>query len=510
MSERACYIQRSDRGVQIRSATLIGQRSTERWEAQPGPDPLTADQAVRDTAAWIRERLSETRSARKLDTLCLDVDGAACTWVRSHEAEAELIRSAIDQAGTEIDEDDLEGSVDGTGIAERLPALGRELDLDVLEDAAGGGRTAVLAAPDAPARLLLDRLDAVGVRVERVTTLWHAMAEAWDPGARDSGGKGNADIVSADHPPAAVVLIDAEAGRLVWSWSRHGRLVACGSMRVRRPDPDANSIPRAEILDHDIARLAGDWLGWAAQIGVSPSRLVVVGDPSPEGMSSGEIGRALTRVWAGSLADLIPAEDPIGETLSRTLDARPINSFTPLATRPTRSHRSAYRWAAAALLIAAAGVGALAAGLIARSGDTRELVTQVRQERMDALNNVAPELVLDPFPVDRLNDRITALQRRTQALDVTAPPPIMAELETISFVLAAPGISVDLIEVLDTLVVIKVRVSDLTDGEQLNQALLSIGGSQVRWSEPSYNSRRNDEIEVTYTALWSDRTEGGS
>ena len=56
---------------------------------------------------------------------------------------------------------------------------------------------AVLAAPDAPARLFLDQIDALGVRVERVITFWHALAEAWDPGAKGSAAQGP-DIITAE------------------------------------------------------------------------------------------------------------------------------------------------------------------------------------------------------------------------------------------------------------------------------------------------------------------------
>jgi len=491
--------------VQIRSATLIGQRTTERWEAEPGSDALSAEQAVLDTAEWIRDRLSETRSAKRLDTLCLDIDGAACSWIRGRDAETELIRSAIDGAGAEIDEDDLHGGHSTAGIAERLPALGRELDVDVLGTPDASGRAAVLAAPDAPARLLLDRLDALGVRVGRVVTLWHTIAEAWDPGAHRASESDHAGIVATDHPPAAVVLIDPESGRLIWSWSRQGELIACGSMRVRRLRSEKHE-SHAEVLEHDIARLAGDWLGWSAQLGVCPTRVVVVGNPAPGGMSPGEIGRALTRAWGGSMADLIPSEDPIGDTLGKTLDVRPINAFQPLAERPTRSHRAAYRWLAVVLLIAAACVAGLGVGLFNRASGTKDVITQVNQERMDALNAVAPELVLDPFPAQRLSERIAVLQRRTGDLDVDAPRPIMSELETISLVLAIPGVSVDLIEVLDTLVTIKVRVREIGEGERLDQALNSIGGSGLRWRDPSYDSRGNDQISVVYTATWPERT----
>ncbi len=506
MSDRVCYIRRSDRGALIRSALLLGERSEDRWDAEPAADAIGAESAAFDAADWIRSRLAETRSAKRLDTLCLDVDGAACSWVRGRDADAELIRSAIEgaslQGGPGSDDEALD-PIQTPGIADRLPRLGRELDFDVLSQGDAETRAAVIAAPDAPARLLIDRLDAMGVRIGRVVTIWHAMAEAWDPGAR-AASTDRAGIVSTDHPPAAVVLIDPEDGRLVWSWSRQGRLLACGSMRLRRLRSDTRSV-HAEVREHDIARLAGDWLGWSAQIGVSPSRVVVVGTPAPGGMSPGEIGRALTRAWPNAVADLIGHDDPVTETLRRTLDARPINAFRSLSERPTRTHRAAFRWSAVMLILAAACIAALAAGLFARASETRGLVTQVRQERTEALGSIDPQLALDPLPVVRLNERITQIERRTGALQVDPPRPVMQELEAISFVLGMPGVSVDLIEIVDTLVTVKVRVDNIPAAEQLSQALRSIGGSELQWRQPSVDSRGNEYV-ATYTALWPERT----
>jgi hypothetical protein len=463
-----------------------------------------------DAAEWVRERLAETRTPKRLDTLCLDVDGAVCAWVKGRDADAELIRSAVEGSGEVLSGGEEDG-LDPTqtpGIADRLPRLPLEVSYDLLGDHARTGNTApgasetraaVLAAPDAPARLLLDRLDTLGVRVERVVTLWHALAEAWDPAARASATDA-ANIVSTEHPASAVVAIDHTGARLIWVWSRGGSPVACGSMRLRRARPESRE-PAAEVHEHDIARLAADWLGWSAQTGVCPGRVVVVGRPAETGLSAGQIGTGLARAWPGALSDLVGCDDAVGETLRRTLDTRHIGAFRPLTERPTRAHRSAFRWTALSLVIAAVCVGVLAALLFARAGQTRSLVAQQRMARTQALTAIDPSLIMDPFADRTLDAQIAAIERRTGAVREENPRPIMGELDTISYVLAMPGVTLDEIEVTDAIVTVKVKVPSVREAEQLDQALRSIGGSQLQWSQWSPRSVR-DQIEVTFTARW--------
>lgn len=515
MSDRACYIRRTDRGARIVQARLISERSDETWSAGGADDAETAALNAAESAAWVKERLAETRSPRKLDTLCLDVDGAVCSWVRGRDADSELIRSAVEGADTgaaQGEEDGLDPH-QAPGVSDRLPRLPLEVSYDLLDHDPGESRTAVLAAPDAPARLFLDRIDALGVRVERVITLWHALAEAWDPGARAASNQGP-DVITADHPPAAIVAIDDEAGRLVWAWSRNGSLLACGSMRLKHARPAAPAVggvggvvgesarAASQVHDHDIARLAADWLGWSAQTGVCPARVVVVGRPADTGMSPREIGTALTRAWPGALTDLAGCDDAVAETLRRTLDARHINTFAPLTQRPTRAHRSAYRSAAAALLIAAACVGVLATLFFARAARTRAMADDIRAERTEVLSRVDQSLVTDPFALRTIDAQIAALERRTGALREENPRPILSELETLSLVLAAPGISVDELDITDSVVTIKARLSDVQAAEQLDQALRRVGGSQLRWTSPSVTPGRSAEVNATYSATW--------
>lgn len=507
MSERACYIQRTDRGARLARVRLLAERSDEAWDAPAAPDADAAETVVRDAADWIRQRLSETRSAKRLDTLCLDTDGSVCSWVKGRDADAELIRSVVEGAGqgAASEEDESLDAHQTPGVADRLPRLPMEVSYDVLGEHDAEHRAAVLAAPDAPARLLIDRLDTLGVRVGRVVTIWHALAEAWDPGAR-ANRNDTTGVLTAEHPPAAVVAIDPDAGRLVWAWSRSGTLLACGSIRVRRlRADDRNAPPHAEVLEHDIARLAGDWLGWSAQLGVCPARVVVVGTPAPGGMSAGEIGRALTRAWPGALTDIVGHDDAVGETLRRTLDARPINTFHPLAERPTRAHRSMYRWSAAALLAATLGVIVLTAAFFSRAAKAGKMADDLRQQRTQTLTAVDQSLIMDPFPVRTLDDMIQKVERRTLGFRYETPHPILSELETVSLVLAVPNLKLTNIELGPVGVTIKGELADIRAAEELGQSLSTIAGSQLRWRTPAFRTLGPDRIEGTYSASWPEQ-----
>jgi hypothetical protein len=534
LSDRACYIQRTDRGAAIVRARLLSERSDESWTAGPSVNADAAELAAEDAARWIRDRLAETRTPKRLDTLCLDLDGAVCSWVKGRDADADLIRSAVEGADTSAnDADDGLDPAQTPGIADRLPRLPMEVSYDLLVSGEPTDRAGVLAAPDAPARLLLDRIDHAGVRVERVITLWHALAEAWDPGARQShapsrtqSGNASPTIVASDHPPAAVVAIDHDAARLVWTWSRTGVLLACGSIRLKRdrhshqanlqPNPQANPQansqpdgprvvqpgPVAEVHEHDIARLAADWLGWSAQIGICPTRVIVVGQPGPRGMTAGEIGTGLTRAWPGALTDLVGCDDAVAETLRRTLDARHINAFAPLTERPTRTHRSAYRWTALALVVVGVGVGVMAAKFFARAASTRDQLATIRQERTEILTAVDPGLVMDPFPLAAIDAQINAIERRTGTVAEENPRPILTELDTLSFVLAMPDVTVQSIQITDTLVSIQARLSGARAAEELDQALRAVGPSQLRWNPPSIASGAGGQVVATYSAMW--------
>lgn len=506
MSDRVCYIQRTDRGARIVRARLIGERSDESWLAPSSGDASGVERDAAEAGDWVRERLAQTRTPKRLDTLCLDSDGAVCSWVRGRDADAELIRSAVegaDAAPGPEGEDALEPQ-QTPGVADRLPRLPLEVSYDVLGDAGEPeGRAAVLAAPDAPARLLLDRLDALGVRVDRVITIWHALAEAWDPGARGMATE-SPDLITAEHPPAAVAAIDHAGARLVWVWSQRGVLLACGSIRLRRARAADNG-SEAQVLEHDVARLAADWLGWSAQSGVCPSRVVVVGRPGEGGMTAGEIGTALTRAWPGALADLNGCEDAVTETLRRTLDTRHIGGFRPLSERPTRVHRSAYRWSAMTLLVVGVCLGVLGVLLFGRAGAARERLAEIRAERTTMLEEIDPSLVFELFPTRVIDEEIASLERRTGRLDEEDPRPILPELETLSYVLSMPGITLMEIEVGDTIVTVKARLDSIAQAEQLDQALRGIGGSELRWSGPSFTEQRGGQarVDATYVARWA-------
>ncbi|MCC5823861.1 MAG: hypothetical protein LAT64_08940 [Phycisphaerales bacterium] len=507
MSDRVCYIQRTDRGARLVRARLLGERSDESWLGSGGADAASAELAAIEAGDWIRARLAETRTPKRLDTLCLDVDGAACSWVKGRDADAELIRSAVEGAQISPEGEDALEPLQTHGVADRLPRLPLEVSYDLLAREEGQdpeGRVAVLAAPDAPARLLLDHIDALGVRIERVITLWHALAEAWDPGARAAPTE-SADIITTEHPPAAIAAIDHEGGRIVWVWSHRGSLLACGSIRLKRVRRE-NDTHEAEVHEHDIARLAADWLGWSAQSGVCPARVVVVGRPAASGMAAGEIGTALTRAWPGALTDINTCEDAVGETLRQTLDTRHIGSFHPLTERPTRVHRSAYRWSALTLCVVGLCLFVLAVLLFGRAGATNDRLETVRTDRTQMLNQIDPSLVFETFPTRVIEEEIAALERRTGRLDAENIRPVLQELETLSFVLAMPGITLTEIEVNDSIVTVRAALGSVAEAEQLDQALRGIGGTQLRWDGPTFTETGRGEqtvVNATYVARWA-------
>ena len=224
-------------------------------------------------------------------------------------------------------------------------------------------RAGVLAIPDASVRLLLDELDRRGVDFDAASTFWHAAASAWDPAVarrRESGHGLTADVATA------CVVIDPVHNRLLWTWSTGGVLDAAGSMRVPRY---GDHLVASEGL---IGRLTADWMGWAAQIGSAPARIVCVapGDQlgavtspyqlaefpetdapvwrirsrnndaseyrhgirsheyrqhQPQQSSSSPsssldlagVGRAIGKAWPGATVDVTDQEDPVGQTLRR-------------------------------------------------------------------------------------------------------------------------------------------------------------------------------------------------
>jgi hypothetical protein len=394
-----CYIERIAGGSLIRRVRLVGDGGPtgldRSWNApaltgggggggagggtagagEGGQGGVSSNEAVAHTKAaarWVADSLN-TLGTKRLAMLCVDPDGAVCTWLSAPSADASVIQATLAQPDTE-------GDGGTAGGAARLLALGAGSSagftpgeasvqaLATLERPSGGGtamrgrgkaslsgrreRFAVLAVPDAPVRVFLDELDERGIEVDQVISLWHALAMAWDPGRQDveDGGGASDRVVASQSPSAAIVAVDP-LGRLVWAWSQSGQLVAGGTMRLRTVAPaarpaDVEETPEGadaagtrrvggtggeaplsiEFTPADTGRLVLDWLSWSAQLGHCPQRVACIGPaPVPAGAGAESqpdpalIGQSLGEAWPGATVGVAIHNDPVGATLQRLL-----------------------------------------------------------------------------------------------------------------------------------------------------------------------------------------------
>lgn len=408
-----CYLEREATGLAIRRVRLVGPEMDQTWTSPAAPEratPAPAEGAessrlvadARTAARWVADELEDVR---QLAAVVADADGGRCWWLTAPSAETRVVAAALQQSlargdggstGAEVG-GMLEGagdpasgvSVQALAIAEARPAPSIVSRLRHAPAAANGAaprpRLAVVTLPDAPVRVFLDELDTLRVEAAQVLSLWHAMGVAWEPGRparRDEGGEDSDRVVSTQSPASAIVMVDP-GGRLVWSWSRDGELLAAGSMRIRQVPPldrqhaapppgdtafgpvlsppetgapplleqelaarrvadTASPVPVAldegPTLDcgkAEIGRLVMDWLAWSAQLGASPERIVCVGPldsvsaagaggAGAGGTGSGgsvSIAEALGLAWPGAVVDAAVLADPIGAMLTKLRQA---------------------------------------------------------------------------------------------------------------------------------------------------------------------------------------------
>ena len=544
MSARVCYIERQDRGAILKGVRLIGRTSDDTWSAPREVDPVQSTSA-RDAASWIADRLDARLGGKQIDRLCLDPDGAVCSWVDASAAATGALRATIDRDGA-FDDGEAFGMSDESGEG-RFPALPNEMGYQALGVPAGlprakaallDGRAAVLAVPEVAARRLVDSLDEAGVQVGSCVTLWQAIAGAWAP---DTGGtspaSGSAQIVAENAPLVAAVLC-VPGERVVWAWIRGGVPVAAGGFRSRAGARMVAQLSESHLLGDDTeyddldrpadasagddsdaglgGRLAAEWLAWSAQLGAFPTRVTWVGPIRTEqtpGLEPARIADAVRQAAPEATVDVIDEEDPIGLTLRRLserLDDGPRSLESPdallmgLSNRPGRVHRAMYQWIAVFLIGASVAIGAIAWSFWQARDASKERVTQVRGNIRALLEAGAPDLVSespDTLPL-KLRDRLEGM-RGPAPVDIPPPKPVLRELETLAFVLGTPAYELEFIDVGSFAVSFKVRVDDTKAYEELQQSLMNIGGSSVRWN--SINPRQNrNKIDVNGSGIWID------
>lgn len=543
------YLERRSGGLLITRARLLGDGWSGEWRAPGGPagsdpsstgEPFSADaplDSARAAGAWIAQQLG-LRRIRALDTLVVDADGAMCLWLGTPSAEPNVVAAALLQGGSRGEGEGATGSSDAVMFA-AAEGVGTERSIQAAASpdeagaaprrgllsrgsAAGAGeplrqRMAVMSVPDAAVRVVLDVLDTAGIAVDSVTSLWHAAARAWDASAAPvdavadrSSGRFVAESTSS---ATAVVLVDP-IGRLLWCWTRAGRMLACGSMLLRRvevgagiasllesqdPGEPNGSLAAVECSDAEASRLCVDWLGWSSQLGVSPERVVYVGPAAAGGL--GGAGRAFAQAigerWPGAFVDAATDDDPVGLTLARARTSVPWQdadaavddgqrSLVDLSQRPGRLHRSYYRWMAAAIGAVAIVVAALGWKLRTAAGEAQAQLDSMGGTRIEALKTLEsriPGLSTQQDPVGRIRGYINELRARADR--VRPEVPLMNELQRVLTALGeVPGAKVSLIDLTNVTAMVRLNVPDAETGPRLTERLNALPG-QLEWTGAS-------------------------
>lgn len=513
MSGRICYVKRTDRGDRIESVRIVGGRSEEAWTGQPGREDEGPVATIQSAADWVAASLAAAKS-RRLDAVCVDGAGMLCSWLTVPSASPAVVRAAYAQHG-------------GFEIETSEEDVGDESVQALLPTGVNGTtrRVAAISVHDAAAGVFLDRLDDKGIAPSQIVSLWHAMASAWDPSARQTPG-GNR-IVAQAAPTTAIVLVDPE-GRVLWAWSRQGTLLAAGEIRSLT-DVSMNGKERTSpLLTPQLAgRLVADWLAWSVQVGSAPARVICIMPEVPERegtISHAEFGRRLGEAWHGAAVDVAVHDDPIGATLERlaedspdTPECEPATALVGLSTRPARAHRGMYYGAAVVLTALALMALGVSIKLWRAAGGVKARLPQVEAATREMLASVDTRLASDLDPLRALDSRITARrQELSAAAKFTKPRPILEELDTIAIVLDSnldqpgwEGTRINRIDLTSHLGRLEFLVPSTAIGEQLAQALRNIE-SGIRWSEVHFGNAPRGNETWTKTTLTGEWIEDGS
>lgn len=488
------------------SARLVAGEVDEVWVASRLND-ATAQAGMLDAAeaaAWVRDRMAAL-PGRRLDAVCVDADGSACTWLTAPSSEHSVVVAAMAQGrdalltgggtgdGATADAFELEACA--VQAVDQTPAQSAWTSRKPAGAAQGatGRRLAVLVVPDAVVRVFLDELDGHRIAPRTVESLWHGLSRAWDPAAGGSATTGpRADrVVAESQHPTAVVLVDPR-GRLSWSWSRAGVLLTGGGMRLAHAETPLDDEPTARVHRDDVARLTTDWLSWAAQLGAAPTRITCVAPPlaidSDDTLDAAGLGRSLAAAWPSAGLDMVVHEDPIGATLRRLAGASVGDhaagapSMLPLTRRPARVHRAMHIWLAVAIVAVAAVFAALGIRLDRSASRLSSAAETIRQETRSEVEAIDPQIAASPLMMREL--QIAVDEARTR-VDRTASPvatkPVMQELLTVAMILsgfADAGVEVEKIDINHIAGRMDVLVPQTSEGtfaaEQLEQSLRAV------------------------------------
>lgn len=590
-------------------ARLIGPGVDRVWAADDAGGSAAGEgglalRGVKSASSWLVNAL-DAAGEKRLAALCIDVDGSSCSWLTAPDASPRVVQTLLNQAATHAEGDGaslvgaaaaavhVKSETSVQALAVNAPAV-----RGVKSPAAGGSRggrgskplpdrkrLAVLAMADAPVRVMEDELDKAGYEVRQTLSLWHALCRSWDPGAPAPDAPLESDGDAAiETLPTAVLLVDPDAQRLVWAWSRAGRLISGGVFRLRaipraqtngttntlqapgtsgggrRFGPGAGGAGgRAGLPDHAVVvgqaeagRLVLEWLAWSAELGQSPRRVVCIAPP-PEGVSvdplddptglarhEHTLGHAangtvvqpalslaelLSRAWPGATIDVGHDPDPLGLTLARLSERvgsstskhgesepdDPRYSLTALSSRACRADRSKMMWAAGALLALAVLVGALGWRVGRASSTAAESVSKAAADRNALLKELEPliaNIMLERNKLDRISNETELLRRGVE--DIGEGYPIFLEtLRVVSALEGAKDVKVDVLSI-STVGSVRLIVPNEQAGPAIFEKLQSIKGDMV-WTFSSPPPRNaNEPRRVNFQGQWPERRAGSS
>lgn len=116
-----CYLERTARGRVMTGLRLTGVGVEDRWRSTGAG--ITA---YEDAGAWIREKLAESRSSDSLTMLCMDADGAVCSWITTQSLDPAAV-STVARDGLASTGDESASAVNPAGF------IGGESDESVVQ-----------------------------------------------------------------------------------------------------------------------------------------------------------------------------------------------------------------------------------------------------------------------------------------------------------------------------------------------------------------------------------------
>ncbi len=410
---------------------ILPQKGVVAWSAREEVDPsLSPAEQTRtlrlraeEAAQWIA---SQQSVRRRLRLAVLDVDDALCIWLKPVSLAGPVLgaafRSACEDWGEEGAAYTPEPLIQPVA-SQQSRLVGRAKGAESGEDEPlRPSSCGVVGVRDPLIRLWLDALDQRGLHPEGVMTLWHAIAHAW----RGEGDQVRATVLSLD------------GHRLVWAWHRGADLLAAGSVTGGESGTD----DPAATASRAASRISLDWLTWAAQIGVVPERVRIIGAETQT------IGASIAKTWGGDLAWSGEADDdPVGATIRAAAASPTIDvprdgrrRLSRLESRPTRTTRRQYQIVGGALTLGAIACVSLGGRLLdERTSMTQEWISQ-RSALTERVKETWPGGSIAPgeSPIDRAQ---TLFQQELNREAFTPPPvprPLLSEAHRIVSALLEP------------------------------------------------------------------------